>query len=182
MLIAVFNSIILLSCCYLEVQSSLGKLSETVSRTGLSVALLLQLRIQPNTRFSHLNGTWIPESFCWLQPCASVPAIHVSPWPPCWVGSQGQPLARPWPWLGTAGLPRPWSCPQGRALCLQPEISLPARTWLPGDSPQPSSRCKHLCFSCMFISRQQSDFSLPPLPLNERNKSPATAASAWGGL
>ena len=50
-MITIFNSIILSSCCYLEVQSSLGKLSKTVSKTGFSAALLLQLRIQPHTSY-----------------------------------------------------------------------------------------------------------------------------------
>lgn len=113
--------------------------------------------------------------------CSRVP---VSPLSMCPMTSLlgGKPRAAPSPAVATAGdcgTPQQWSSPQGRALSLQPEISLPARTWLPRDCPQPSGRCKHLCFSCMFISRQQSDSSLPPLPLKERNKSPATAASAW---
>lgn len=50
LLITIFNSIILLSCCYLEVQSSLGELSEAARGDGFSAASLLRLRVQPNAR------------------------------------------------------------------------------------------------------------------------------------
>lgn len=44
--ITIFNSIIVLSCCYLEVLSSFGKLSEAARRTGFPEALLLPWRSQ----------------------------------------------------------------------------------------------------------------------------------------
>lgn len=94
LLITIFNSIILLNCCYLEVQSSLGKLSKTVSRTGFSAALLLQLRIHTNTCYPSPREK--SESVRAFAAHSRVTVTRLStdpPRPPGWVGRRGQPLA-----------------------------------------------------------------------------------------